>query len=375
MTGLFGLGAFQTLVCSVLLFTKKERKKADRFLGGFFLVATIYFLYLYSTRYYLCIIYPDIIFIITLVPLLLGPLLFFYVKSLIGFEISKKQILPHLIPVVGTYLIILPFFFRSHAEKTRYFSEKYMNCPINIQIGTFLQHLSAPIYFIAILMVLKKHRQYLKNNLSTTDRLNLHWMRILLIGTITILMMDTIYVSVVNFSALPYSFNISWTIKLSFAFFIILIGFYGIKQGSVFTSIPEQYVKGNKNRPNGPISKPIAKGEGEKVLQKLRRHMEAERPYLDPELRIQDISVSLEIPVHIVSYVINDLQKQNFYQFVNSYRIKEAKARLVKPGSGQFNVLAIAYECGFNSKSTFNRLFKQFAGITTTDYQKKVLGL
>jgi AraC-like DNA-binding protein len=73
-----------------------------------------------------------------------------------------------------------------------------------------------------------------------------------------------------------------------------------------------------------------------------------------------------------LSQIINEYYQQNFFDFVNSYRIEAVKSKLQKPDYDAYSLLAIAYECGFGSKSSFNRIFKNITGQTPTQYKKNL---
>jgi len=103
--------------------------------------------------------------------------------------------------------------------------------------------------------------------------------------------------------------------------------------------------------------------------EKLVLHMETKKPYLDPELNIDQLAEQIAIPSHHMSQVLNRGLNLNFYFFVNKYRIEESK-KMLSEKKTQKTVLEILLETGFNSKSTFNRIFKQYTGATPTQYMK-----
>jgi AraC-like DNA-binding protein len=65
--------------------------------------------------------------------------------------------------------------------------------------------------------------------------------------------------------------------------------------------------------------------------------------------------------------------KKNFYDLVNGYRVEEAKRLLLDPKNTNYTILSVGFEAGFNSKTTFNTVFKKFTGLTPTDFRKKEL--
>lgn len=99
--------------------------------------------------------------------------------------------------------------------------------------------------------------------------------------------------------------------------------------------------------------------------------MRHEKPFLEPELTLSDLSERCGIPVHYLSQILNENLNRNFYNFINSYRIEEAKRMLSDPEERNLTILEVLYTVGFNSKSVFNTAFKRFAGMTPTDFKKK----
>ena len=96
--------------------------------------------------------------------------------------------------------------------------------------------------------------------------------------------------------------------------------------------------------------------------------MVIEKPYLERELTIYDLSDQLKISRHILSEVINEHMGKNFYNLVNEYRVNEVKERMKGDDIRQLTILAIAYDSGFNSKSSFNTIFKEKTGQTPSEY-------
>jgi AraC-like DNA-binding protein len=113
--------------------------------------------------------------------------------------------------------------------------------------------------------------------------------------------------------------------------------------------------------------------DGEKADLYRRRLLEVmakERPYLDSEITLPRLARTLDIPAAHLSQVLNDELGRNFYEFINRYRVDEARRRLASPGAGAEKLIAVAMESGFNSIATFNRVFKEMTGRTPSDYRK-----
>jgi AraC-like DNA-binding protein len=104
----------------------------------------------------------------------------------------------------------------------------------------------------------------------------------------------------------------------------------------------------------------------------LLRLLDQKKLYLDPLLNLEKLARSLNISGKQLSQLINETAGNNFNDFINRYRIEEAQMLIKKNNEGQPNILTIAYEVGFNSKSTFNTAFKKFTNSTPTEYRKRV---
>jgi len=119
-------------------------------------------------------------------------------------------------------------------------------------------------------------------------------------------------------------------------------------------------------------SGPVMEWRG--VLDQLRGHMETRRPWLDPDLTLEQLALQLKFRPKLLSQAINDGLGQNFFEFINTYRVKEAKRLLTNPVDRKITVLEVLYQVGFNSKSSFNTVFKKQTGLTPSEFKKKMAG-
>ena len=102
----------------------------------------------------------------------------------------------------------------------------------------------------------------------------------------------------------------------------------------------------------------------------LQNYMKIEKPFLDPELTIKDVADHLHISRHHITQVINEKLGKNFFTWINEYRVEEVKERLLNPDYSHLTIVAIAYDCGFNSKSAFNSIFKKETGRTPSEFRR-----
>ena len=100
--------------------------------------------------------------------------------------------------------------------------------------------------------------------------------------------------------------------------------------------------------------------------------MEKEQPYLDPEITLGKLSDLLQLKPEVLSNVLNSTLNQNFFDFMNKYRVDDFKIRCINKENQHLSIMGIAYECGFNSKAAFYRSFNKFEGLSPTAYILKV---
>jgi AraC-like DNA-binding protein len=130
--------------------------------------------------------------------------------------------------------------------------------------------------------------------------------------------------------------------------------------------------KRRQEEPGKYKSSSLTEKQSEAYLKKLLSLMETEKLYLDPNLSLAALAQRLGCSKENLSQVINEKTDLNFKNFLNKYRVEEAKIRLADPKENQFVLLKIAYDAGFNSKSVFNAAFKKFTGISPSEYREKV---
>ena len=105
------------------------------------------------------------------------------------------------------------------------------------------------------------------------------------------------------------------------------------------------------------------------IIARVIELMEKKKYYQEPELTLQNLADELQVPSYQVSQAINEGLKKSFYDLINGYRIEEAKRLLLDPNNNNYTILSVGFEAGFNSKTTFNTVFKKFTGLTPTEFR------
>jgi AraC-like DNA-binding protein len=212
----------------------------------------------------------------------------------------------------------------------------------------------------------------ISNNFSNAEGVDLHWIRRLTIafGIIwTVLITITLIHHILNLFSAAFCTD---GLFLTLSVFVILIGWFGLRQRVIFS--PGSMVLSTENAATQTrySGSRLSDTDAGSFATRIKEYMDSARPYLEPELSLPQLAADLDIPAHYLSQVINEQFGQNFHDFINRYRVDAFRERLASGGSDNLTLLGIAFECGFNSKSAFNRVFRQFTGTTPSEYRKNL---
>jgi AraC-like DNA-binding protein len=158
------------------------------------------------------------------------------------------------------------------------------------------------------------------------------------------------------------------------ALFSFVYSFYGIKQPVIFGQELKQDAV-DKKETDKYIKSGLKQGQAQDYLEKLISYVEVNKPYLNRDLNIHDLSLMIGIQRHNITQVLNENHKRNFFTFINEYRVKEVIERFSDPKYNHYTILAIAFDAGFNSKTTFNSIFKNQTGLTPSKFREKSTGI
>ena len=167
-----------------------------------------------------------------------------------------------------------------------------------------------------------------------------------------------------------FAFNL---VILAVLIFVIQVLMRALRQ-SYFLSFNDQQASiGRLNTKKSSVSE-AEKSEKEKLIQGVLRFMQNDKPYLEPDLSLDQLASQLSLRPRVLSQALNDILQQNFFDFINRYRIEEASRLLTNPADKKITILEVLYQAGFNSKSSFNTLFKRYTGLTPTEFRQKQIG-
>jgi len=364
---------FQALIFAIILFLlSKENSRSKRILGYYMSINFLYYTYLffYYSTYYSII--KDAYYIIVPIALLIQPFFYLYIKSLTNpdFKCNYKELF-HLLPSFIILIMNLSLYsFLSPNEQLQLLAFEG-NSSNNIQaffleLHTLGYHIlfafQALIYLSLIIWHIYKHRKNLSTNFSNYEDVNLNWL---------IMILSIFIIGAIVQESLGYVdqlvFNVHGRIyyNLFMLFIIAFIGISAIKQKEIYQ------ITGKEDRLGKYVNSTLNEDSKQELVQKLRTHLELNKPYLNNNLKLDDIAKHIETNRQYLSQIINENFQQNFYSLINEYRIEESKKMLYEKKHKQLSIMGIAKSVGFNSKSTFNTLFKKSTGLTPSQFIKE----
>ncbi len=282
---------------------------------------------------------------------LYGPLLYLYSKDITfsDFKFKLKDTI-HFLP----FILILT---------TSAFLEERI--PQVILYMAYAIHILS--YILACFWQLKMYRKVLMDNYSKLESLNVKWLKWTLILFSLIVIVDGIQIgSILVFQKL---------LRLEIIVFILILAvinllyFSGFNQPKVKRFNTEELelsisIKSRKRRNTSLI-------ENKTLINRLEKYLAETESYKNPNITIGLLSEEIDIPKRTLSELINDHYDKNFVDFINTYRIKEAKVMLMNMVDPNLTILEVMYEVGFNSKSSFNSTFKKKTNLTPSEFKSK----
>lgn len=358
------IGISQSFFSGLLISTKKPVMTANRLMAAWlFLICFELIFALINSTLLAMYSFPFVAFTY-------GPLLFLYVKFMTNQDRRFNWLsLLHFIPFVVFFTVSVVFRSQPLLDDLGNFFVPDRFISLRIVYGTCF-FLSVTIYSVLTFIEIKKHQANLKNLISyTSGVITLNWLKIISISfyaTYFILFILGGLNMIGNYIPFdPYFVMFGFLTLFSFVY-----SFYGIKQPVIFGQELKQNDE-DKKEAEKYIKSGLRESQAMDHLQKLILYVEEKKPYLDRDLSIHDLSLMTGIPRHHITQVLNEKYKKNFFTFINEYRVKEVIERFSNPKNNQYTILAIAFDAGFNSKATFNSIFKSQTGMTPSEFRVK----
>ncbi|VXD10713.1 helix-turn-helix domain-containing protein [Marinoscillum sp. 108] len=229
-----------------------------------------------------------------------------------------------------------------------------------------------PVFLVWFYFLLKKYKQRLLQSESDLSRIRLRWLYLLfyLCLIISLFLIPASMLSLggglVSTDLLPIMMQGATVL------FLFIVGYYGFRQTTVFAN-PALDLTTEDQMKNGSYQRSgLSDGQAAIYHAQLLTLMEEKKPYLNGELKASELAQMLDISVNHLSQVLNNIQQQNFFDFVNGYRIKEVIKKMEAPKNSHLTLLAMALDSGFNSKTSFNTVFKKMTHQTPSAFYKSL---
>jgi len=370
----FILAIFQLLFISFFLFTYNKGKKISNILLGFFFLSiclNLVDVFLLMQRVYFS--NPQLAGWGNCLPLLFGPLLYLYTQSILieNFRFSGRKWL-HLLPFIIACIALEVFWLKQPVDLQTKILEAILarKIPDSVYLSSSIIFIQFLIYIIASIRLIRKYKKKVAEKFSDYKRTNLAWLYSTIVF-FTVLMSISMLNGWLGLTPFAQYYYIAFTIIIFAMLIFVIRVVLGTMRNPDFFGMEEE-------RPSAEFQLPTAKyagsglvdSEKQRILQEILQHMENKKPWLEPELTVDQLATALNIRPKILSQVINETLHQNFFDFINRYRIEEAKRLLNNPPDKKITVLEVLYQVGFNSKSSFNTLFKRHTGLTPSEFKK-----
>ncbi|MEH6536781.1 MAG: helix-turn-helix domain-containing protein [Psychroserpens sp.] len=369
----FIVGIFIAIFLSLLLLLKKNKSRADKILVIWLIFISINQI----LRYFAFIEYfyehPHWLGVELGLPVLHGVLLYFYVIEITGNTIKKNSIaFLHFLPTIILILLAIPFYQLTGEGKVFVYQNDGEGFEWYTVIEVSVITISGLTYSIWSLVIINRYQKIIKDRFSNTDKKELQWLRLLSIGFGIIWILAIFFDSNIIYSAV--------------VILVLFMGFFGINQLNIFYSnidavgnsdkeISAENQKSNtKNtsKESASIGKYAKSGLHEnmasQIYTKLQGLMADNSFYKNEELTLVELSKNLKVHPNHLSQVINEMEGKNFYNYINALRINEFIKMASLPENKKYTMISLAYDCGFSTKSTFNKHFKLQTGKTPTEF-------
>jgi AraC-like DNA-binding protein len=378
---IYMIGAAQAFFLSLIAFSKKGKSDGDYILAVWLCFIGFHLLDYYLLKTGFSYEHPHLLGIGACFPLLQGPFMYVYTLVMINKENRLKPVyLLHGLPFLAfTIYFLFTFYFLSATEKIAYIRMQEDHPYPVITILNILILVLGPVYIVLSLFELRRHLRTIAAHFSYKEGINLNWLKYVLAG------LGFIWSMVILTNVLVTIPLISDTLSENIIYFSVVIavfflGYFGIKQQAIYADYTtpgerRRWIQARNFQKKGKVEYDKAKAAREdEIGNALQSYFEDEKPYLNSRLTIREVAEALNTSEHQLSPIINKLTGKNFFEFVNSYRVEEFKSRSLLPEFRNYTLISIAYECGFNSKATFNRVFKNHTGQTPSEFYRRLAG-
>lgn len=367
--------AYQCVLFAVLLLVSgRAQRNANIYLAMFLLAhaaipADILINFGEEFRNVALEISPNLFYLFGFAYWLEGPLLLWYIRSALYRDYRPRPLeWLYLLPFVLYLIYELMFYYTLPDADKLALQQGYAleTAPRYMNYVTFFRELMRVAFGVACIVEINRYRRQIRRHFSDIRLLDFEWLKILSYG---FLFLRCIAVVV----AVMILLSIHAGINVDFAFMgltgnyltlmlISLLIFFSLKYSTLLGAVDQDIAQSDSEDANPYSDEQVAK---------LLEVMQVDRPWLESDLTMEELSNRTGIPTRTLSAIMNRHFNRNFFEFINNYRLDEALSLLQDTKNKHLTILDILYESGFNSKATFNTLFKRREGMTPSEYRRK----
>lgn len=367
---------FQLLFVSLFLFSLNRGKQiSNALLGSFFAALGLNLLDALLLIKGVYFVHPAWGLWGTNLTLLLGPLLWLHTQSVIYRDFRFRPALwLHGLPFSLLTALSLTGYYAQSVTRQRQILHEILDrqLPEGFYVVSLLIFVHFFVYLFLAVRLIRQYRQALSEQFSALQNKNLDWLMSTLLFFLLFFLGGIVRTAMAYTPLAAYEFLMLIGLLLALLWFINRFLLRALRSPEVFMGLsvndltqPETPAVDNLQEPAVP-----SKTEHAAILARLAEYMETQKPYREPELTLDQLADRLGVRPKLLSVALNEGLGQHFFDYVNRYRINEAKDLLANSPDPKLTVLEVLYQVGFNSKSSFNTLFKKYTGQTPSEVKK-----
>ncbi len=323
---------------------------------------------------------PHLLYINEPLNLLIGLMIYLYAR---GQEFQSlragKYDLYLFTPFVLSLLTYIPFYMLSAEEKIMEFQQfGDVESDMENYVWEWIFLVGVNFSFLAAaLLRFRNYNEKIKTLYSDIHDRGFHITQVLVVLCMSVYALELISVYLAYYE-LPFNVELYNIYDIVQLIILVLIGYDALTSYKHSAFIKEEWRKIHLESGSNIVDaikyakSNLTQEQSDEIKSKLEAYMKKHEPYLNSQLRIKDLADETHISSHQISQVLNESFQQNFYEFVNMYRVNKAKKLLADPKNESLTYSAIGFDAGFNSKTTFYSAFKKVTGTTPAQYKEKI---
>jgi len=360
------LGGVLSFLLSMYLLFYPGNFYPNRILGAlvFSWTVTVFVFILHSTGFYWK--HVHLYAVMDVFTLMFFPLMFLYLRNYLYRDIKKpwRQFF-HFLPAIVYLVVFMPFFLQAADAKLKMLQEGFPQWYSIFQsVFNIVIILQGVFYTIFCLRELHRFQYFRKKQLSKFQLSTLLWLKIFVLVNVILWMFGTT-AAVLDILGIQLFFDLFKIFYAGLSVFTLIMAVFMIKLPELFSESEDIIYLSRVSKVSS--SKTIT-DQNNKDFEIISEFIEREKPFLKSDLTMQDLVESTGIPYKRISEVFNKNFNKTFYEVMNEYRLEEAKDLINKGFHQNYTISHLAEKAGFNSKTTFNRIFKKYTDQTPSDY-------